>query len=48
MALFTTMPARASTPVPVMMIENFCPVSVIPISTPITDSTTVERVIAVW
>ena len=48
MALFTTMPASATTPVPVMMIENFCPISAMPSSTPNTDMITVERVRKVW
>ena len=41
--LFTTIPASATMPVPVMMIENFCPMISMPISTPATDMTTAER-----
>ena len=48
MALFTTMPASATMPVPVMMMEKVCSLSAMPSSTPNTDITTVERVRTAW
>ena len=41
MLLFTTMPASATMPVPVMMIEKGCSITTMPISTPV-----VERITA--
>ena len=40
MLLFTTIPASATMPVPVMMIEKGWPITSMPISTPVVDSTT--------
>ena len=40
MLLFTTIPASATIPVPVMMIEKNCPMMIMPQSTPATDITT--------
>ena len=44
MELFTTIPANATMPVPVMMIEKVCPVTIIPIKTPAIETTIVESV----
>ena len=41
MELFTTTPASATMPVPVMMIEKYWPVTIMPSTTPTVDSTTV-------
>ena len=43
MLLFTTMPARATIPVPVMMIEKACCITSIPIRTPTVDNTTASN-----
>ena len=40
MLLFTTIPASATIPVPVMMMENGCCITSIPISAPAVDMTT--------
>ena len=42
--LFTTIPARAMTPTPVMTIPNACPVIIKPINTPAVDITTAKRI----
>ena len=42
MELFTTTPASATMPVPVMMMEKNWPVTSMPSSTPTVDSTTSE------
>ena len=40
MLLFTTIPASATMPVPVMMIEKGCCITIMPIKTPVVDRTT--------
>ncbi len=46
MALLTTMPAREITPTPVMMMPKEVWVTIRPVSTPISESTTLERMIS--
>ena len=48
MLWFTTMPASASMPVPVMMIENAWPITTMPSSAPIMARITATRISEAW